>query len=179
MDHIIEAERQKYTKLFHGSYGHGYHGKAAHELLSSTGAPLRILDVGCGHNEFIEARRHLGDFAIGCDIAAPRCDIRCASHELPFRNRIFDFVTCFDVLEHLPSEYIDPTLEAMAACSKQFLFSICYIASIPPEPCLHLTVKPQEWWIKKIQNFGTVEDTGIQSGHHLSGHYLKGKWFKQ
>jgi ubiquinone/menaquinone biosynthesis C-methylase UbiE len=53
---------------------------------------MLILDVGCGN-------RKMGD--INIDIRKEvKPDIVCDIHYLPFRNKIFDLVYCYHVLEH-------------------------------------------------------------------------------
>ena len=71
----------------------------------------RLLDVGCGEGQFL--RRAGKDFdAFGIEIsqagalAAQRvssADVRVGSATaLPYADREFDVITCFDVVEHLP-----------------------------------------------------------------------------
>lgn len=68
------------------------------------------LDVGCAYGYAIEALRSLGYNVIGVDVSkhcvtqarkvSPDFAV-CDAHAIPFKNRAFDLVTCFEVLEHL------------------------------------------------------------------------------
>jgi len=79
----------------------------------TTGAPLRILDVGCGTGYLLHwLRRYAGDNApVGVDIA-PRALHFCRSRgvsklarahagQLPFADQSFDLVICIDLIQHL------------------------------------------------------------------------------
>ena len=53
-----------------------------------------VLDVGCGKKKF-------GDINVEQSIAkSVHPDIICDIHYLPFRDKIFDYVYCYHVLEH-------------------------------------------------------------------------------
>lgn len=73
----------------------------------------RILDLGCGLGYFLATVKRQYD-CVGSDISPtatanckstdPSVEVICATSEAPgLRERAFDAVTCFDVLEHLAS----------------------------------------------------------------------------
>jgi len=80
-----------------------------HNLLDGHGKTA--LDVGCAYGYALNVLRSLGYNAFGIDIS--RYGIRRAKiyatdlvvcdvqKNLPFKDRVFDVVTCFEVLEHL------------------------------------------------------------------------------
>ncbi len=66
-----------------------------------------LLDVGCGRGEMMDIATDLGFAPVnGCEIVAALCtsddvDLIKSASLLPYPDRSFDVVTCFDVLEHL------------------------------------------------------------------------------
>ena len=53
--------------------------------------------------------------------------------DLPIKDKAFDFITAWDVLEHLLEEQVDSAFAEMKRVSKQYAFTICGLAStIPP-----------------------------------------------
>src|SRR5262249_2542541 len=73
----------------------------------------RTLDIGCATGEFTAAARLAGWRALGLDIsltvlaAAQRRHgpwfLRAHGSALPFRSGVFDVVTMFDFIEHMPA----------------------------------------------------------------------------
>lgn len=62
---------------------------ACNPLASTDGLTL---DVGCG-------RRRLGTVNVDLD-SKVKPDVACDIHHLPFRDRLFEYVYCYHVLEH-------------------------------------------------------------------------------
>ena len=79
-----------------------------------------------------------------------------------FTDKEFDFLTAWDVLEHLLPDQIDSALLEMQRVSNRFAFTIAYdYASTPPPKKfsghnLHQTVKEPEWWKEKIEKYAEV-----------------------
>ncbi|MFT7634085.1 MAG: 2-polyprenyl-3-methyl-5-hydroxy-6-metoxy-1,4-benzoquinol methylase [Mariniblastus sp.] len=82
---------------------------------------------------------------------------RLASEELPFEDRWFSLITCFDVLEHLDEPDIDRLLaEVKRTLHSQGMF-FCSVScrtsgvlDINGEN-LHRTVKSTDWWLERIK----------------------------
>src|SRR5690348_11534476 len=69
----------------------------------------------------------------------------------------FDWIFCSDVVEHIPPEYVEVTLNGMASITRKGgLISVCHLESdgadfgmdVGP---LHLSVHPREWWQAKVE----------------------------
>jgi SAM-dependent methyltransferase len=110
------------TRADEGVYGEDYAGfspdpifqaRLRKELRASFIArippPARILDVGCGNGDFLFAAKEIGYAALGIDVSAAAVArvqrrgldaIRGSLPEAPV-ERGFDFVTAWDVIEHV------------------------------------------------------------------------------
>lgn len=135
--------------------------------------PASVLDVGCGHNDFIKAFRDRvpGITATGVDFACPGADTIADMTLLPFGDKEFDILTSYDALEHLLPEDVDAALSEMARVSRRFIFSISYVLSRQEWQGLNLhpTVKSSSWWINRIMRAGG-------NSIKMKGRYITGEW---
>lgn len=173
----LAGERFKYEGIYgspgsHPRYGHTNHGRRALPMLLRWKA-ASVVDVGCGHNEFIQAfrGRRPGVPALGVDFACPGADVRADAHHLPFADKRHDVLTSFDMLEHVPPDLVDDTLAEMARVSRRFIFSISSRESKARWQglSLHPTIRPQEWWKERIAAVGGADV-------RETGGYLTGRW---
>ena len=175
------TEKEKYEGIYnsldsplgqaqYSGYRHTFHGKSAIPIISLKKINS-LIDVGCGHNEFCKHMRKLGVKAVGVDFACKNADLIADAKQLPFENKAFDFVTAFDMLEHLKIDEVPIVLTEFARVSRNFVFSISYRDSVYKwkGETLHPTVKPENWWIEQITSHG---------GHNISkqNRYLLGEW---
>ncbi len=70
------------------------------------------------------------------------------------------WIYCCDVLEHIPSDYVEPVLEAIAS-KMRFggYFSICLKEDLAGKKLghpLHLTVREKSWWEEKLSKYFTI-----------------------
>ncbi len=91
----------------------------------------KALDIGCGIGRITLTLARLGADVTGVDLSEGMlahldriarkeklgkriCTVRSSSVELPFEDQLFDVVTCFGLLEHLPEEVrLKTILEAL------------------------------------------------------------------
>jgi len=166
------GEKWKYDGIYGPGglpgYGHSNHGANALEWLVER--HTSVLDVGCGHNEFVKAWRAYSSVhhGIGVDFACPGADHIGYITELPFQA---DLVTAFDVLEHLPEEEVMPALREMARVSRWYCFSIATSPSriLWQGHNLHPTVRPLDWWHDRIREAGGESEMGPPG-------YVYGRW---
>ncbi len=181
------SEKEKYLDLYNhhddvpgagdilpGKMGGGYGRICWGENMLETLKEWRVsslLDVGCGYGNFCDAATLFVPRVYGLDIASVASgnvisNSRItyldgeASH-LPLEPESVEWITCFDCLEHCLEQDIDHILsEFDRVASKGFALSISY------EPCeqdgvpLHMTVRPEAWWIEKLSRYGTVNKEG-------------------
>ena len=100
---------------------------------SNIVTPGRVLDVGVGRGHFLKHLINSGKAseAFGADIvyseAAKRrldkADLQFRSVvDLDFEDNFFDYVTCFEVLEHLDSYLTDRAIAQLRRVCRQHLF---------------------------------------------------------
>ncbi len=172
-------EKRKYLELYDptSSYaakypegaGSGNHGKGMVEYLKSK-SPQGVLDVGCGQGQFLQSIADDIPNLIGADIASVTAgktieddrvlfiDSDALSLDLP--DNIVDYVVSFDCLEHCLEEDIEDIISNFARMARKgFIFSITYRqahAKSEHGENLHMTVKPESWWISIIEKHANL-----------------------
>jgi 2-polyprenyl-3-methyl-5-hydroxy-6-metoxy-1,4-benzoquinol methylase len=165
---MIEAERIKYQRMW--TEVPGYRTNSPGERLVDTFLSLAQWDKGdwlidCGSGTGRAAKK-LSDAGLNVtmlDITPTATDpdvklsfIEACLWDMPeFPQRgLYDWVYCCDVCEHLPTEHVDAVLDNLATMTGYGAF--LQIAMWPENygkqigETLHLTVKPTEWWMEKI-----------------------------
>ncbi len=115
----------------------------------------RYLDAGCGRGEMVKLAKSLGVEARGCELVPDLCDgvtvINGSLTALPFDDKSFDVVSCYDVIEHLPPEQVDTALDELFRVSRGVvILSTNDKRSHYKDMELHLTRMPRSWWDKKL-----------------------------
>lgn len=115
------------------------------------------LDVGCGRGETLAIAREHGLVAFGTEIVPRLCDgvtvVQADITDLSFDG--FDYVSCYDVLEHLPIEDVGPALNELFRVAKKSLFITTNDHRSPLGGVeLHLTRNPREWWEQEFSKRG-------------------------
>jgi len=121
-----------------------FHNKILAEIVALS--PETFLDAGCG--EGFVCRRIINavpDIALtGCDVSGVALEIAASANpearfvagsvvDLPFADRSFDVVGCFEVLEHLPGDLPRRALTELARVARQAV-----VLSVPHEPMFSL-----------------------------------------
>ena len=122
--------------------------------------PKSIFDFGCGQNIFLECVNKLKSNieTYGYDLGIPKYS--------EFGHKQYELLTSFDVLEHVETEYVDETLkqidsrftkyahlEIATTPAKKSFGDFDYLDMCPSfkNKNMHLTIKPSDWWLKKIE----------------------------
>lgn len=166
-----ERERNKYEELYKDPRkcrGVTWVGTGAKELIKEL-KPTSILDVGTGRGSF---PRWLWEEVPSCmrcwgiDFVMPP-GTECLegrgprqlgiweapAHRIGESDGAVEWVTAFDVLEHLLPEEVDEVLEEFwRVARKGLILSICYKESrLKVDGVgLHMTVRDEGWWKEKI-----------------------------
>lgn len=161
-----EDEVAKYDKLYRENprYRMGEGRKAAvRKLLAEiqTADPGMLLDVGCGRGEAIDIAEELGYDPWGSDAAEEVCYpagkdssgswaetvVCCMAWEQPWSAQHFWTVTCWDVLEHLPPEFVERTIKELGrVCGHRLLMSAASKPDIWDGVDLHISARPYPEW---------------------------------
>jgi cyclopropane fatty-acyl-phospholipid synthase-like methyltransferase len=145
-------------------YGSVNHGGRVQQYIVDEIKPDSVLDVGCGRGQFCLFLDKHGIKTIGLDISAPfpedESNVDWQRRDLmSMLGMSAEWVTSFDVLEHIPEEDIDDVFSVLGCvATKGFVFSICFRDSVfrVQGQSLHPTVRPAEWWKEKLSRLGTV-----------------------
>jgi len=114
-----------------------------------------IVEIGCGNGKLIEKLTVEGFDCTGLDCINNIYELPdYYMHDLndgmlPFSDKQFRWLLCFDVLEHLPEDSIEFVLSEFRRVSLNQVLSIAHYGGPP----LHLTVKDPQWWQEKIAEF--------------------------
>ncbi len=148
-----------------------------------------IIDFGCGTGMASSAFFFEGLSVRMVDIAANCLDekvvhlltlcpekiafIEACLWKLPKFLDQADWIYCCDVLEHLPTKYIDIALFQMASRTKKGGFLQIFLKEEPYgdliEKKLHLTVQSKEWWLDKIKKYWKIDAFGPEiEGYRFS-----------
>jgi len=157
-----------------------------------TLSPTSFLDAGCGEG-FVASRllQAMPELALtGCDLSMEALKVAAAANpqadfvygsvvDLPFPDRSFDVVGCFEVLEHLPGDFPSRAIAELARVSRGTV-----LLSVPHEPLFslanaargkNLNVRPRGSDPDHRQ-FWTQADFGRLVAEHLNVRQLSGSF---
>lgn len=125
--------------------------------------PKTVLDVGCGIGMLVKKLRQMQIDAIGIDYSPdagkdiPKYFQVADIKNIPYPDNSFDMVLCTGVFEHIKEEDIDKAYSEMKRVGGRILATICFKKSNyftmkngKRSPEYHITIKPKEWWEKKL-----------------------------
>lgn len=167
---VLAHEQDKYRRMWaHPAYRQYSPGEQAVATFLG-GLPWKagdsLVDLGCGTGRAGAAlaaaglRVQLLDFCRDAVEVAGLTFIEAVLWALPPGLPRYEWIYCVDVLEHIPPEYVDATLDGMADLTLQggYLQIAC-----TPDGCgaligerLHLTVQPPAWWRAHIARRWTI-----------------------
>jgi SAM-dependent methyltransferase len=120
--------------------------------------PASILDIGCGNGLLCELLVRMKYDVTGLDIVPGPYDRNSynfvlhnmTTGPLPFNGKKpadrFDYCLSFDVLEHLPTKWVEYAVFEMQRVANRIIgTAACFESSI-----LHLTIREPDWWMELI-----------------------------
>jgi ubiquinone/menaquinone biosynthesis C-methylase UbiE len=122
-----------------------------------------ILELGAGKFTLTQAWQNMGMNAWGVEWSEFGCyhyvegAIRAMCQFLPFKPKSFDFVTAFDVYEHIPPEDLDLTLADLARVAREHIAINVPFESINPEDHHHLTKLDRKGWSSLFARYFTED----------------------
>ena len=180
--HTAEREREKYRKMW--LEVPGYRTNSPGEKLVAKFLELAqwdkgdtLIDCGSGTGRAAKRLNEAGLTVLMLDICRESTDVdnrlpfvTACLWDMPFKQR-FDWVYCCDVLEHIPTERVDEVLDNLKAMTGYGAFM--QIALFPDGfgqrigQTLHLTVKPADWWLERIEKRWQIKTWEIEEGRYL------------
>ena len=150
------SETEKYRRCY-ASPKYGLQGarlKRVTQDIEKIPANAFYLDVGCGRGEMVMLANSRGVLAWGIELVPELCGgnvLHGSLDALPFEDKAFDYVSCYDVVEHLPTDEVDHALdELFRICRRVLLITTNDKPSFYQGMPLHLTRKPRAWWDQKL-----------------------------
>lgn len=145
--------KEIYNKLFSRSYSsqnHSYN-KLVVDFANKVGGSM--LDAGCGRGYAARMMIEAGHDVFAIDFSKVCCenylgDIphECADIVTHCNNNTYGGIVCMGVLEHIPPEDIEETIEALAESADSALIAIANHSDIQMDVELHTIQEDEEWW---------------------------------
>lgn len=184
---MYKTEKEKYIDLYDGrlhevyvsfdqrgmsdgGYGRANWGENSISFLNDKKA-RSIMDYGCGYGKFCDLATKTIDKVYGLDIASVTTGNIIDNDKITFidgdgttidlPDNAVDWVTSFDCLEHIAENDLNIVLQEFNRVStKGFVTSIAFTPDSIGGEELHLTVKPKQWWLTKLSDYGKVYEYG-------------------
>lgn len=169
LDQLAIDERAKYERVWMlPEYRLANHGLGLwlcdRDLFPANFASA--LDIGCGNGRLWRAWYESGIDAHAVDHALAAPDTWLAASVRFTRqclwtmhfDRIFDVGVCADVMEHIPPEKVARVLARIAEACDFVVFKIANYPSAFGDAALHLTLQDADWWLAKLQQYGTAAE---------------------
>jgi len=157
---------------FYINYGHTNHGsKWISHLLNNN--ITSWLDVGCGHNELVSSirKKYKKIDSWGIDFSCPSADQICDILDLPFPDKRWDYITAFDVMEHLLPNEVSHALYEMSRVSHRFAFTISFreAYTVVDNVNVHTCIWSKSKWKEEIIKAGGIISKNIDD-------FFQGEW---
>jgi 2-polyprenyl-3-methyl-5-hydroxy-6-metoxy-1,4-benzoquinol methylase len=187
---IEESEKKKYLKAWYIE-GRAYAAYSPGLELSNfvnflgffkVNNVKSILDAGIGSGKLCKKMLSMGFDCHGVDIADNCLDedllhlkdkiltVGTLWDSTLFKENQFDAVVCLDVLEHIPTQYIEQVINNLYKWTKKYvLLQIAlvqdYFGSKVGEP-LHLTVEAKSWWDTKLIKTKVIDEIVLKNNEN-------------
>lgn len=176
-----ESEALKYKECY-GDERYGmptYRRNLVRDVLAATPGET-VLDVGTGRGETLEEADALGKNPMGTETVDDLCNervIKALLPELPFPDKSFDIVTCWEVLEHLLPADVELSINELVRVAKNYIVvSVCEAPHVVGGVNLHPSAMPREKWEellrkatgKEPEYVGNVSAFGVSPAYRVA-----------
>lgn len=149
------------TKLFDGKNFEEKLWKHLKPMIAGS-TSFRFLDYGCGkamhvYRPLIEGKTLLEQFSGKCQALYLYDPGNKMYEKHPGYQNTFDFISCSDVMEHIPEDSVGRVLADISVLTSGLGTCLFSIAGAPAYKSfadgenLHCTVKPIEWWVEQFK----------------------------
>lgn len=133
--------------------------------------PNKILDAGCGQGDVVTYLLSKGFHAVGCDVSDVGVQknnphllqenrfYKTTLSKLPFENNSFDLIFCSEVLEHIPEEEIQATINEFYRVTNNIAFLTISLRPSSENNKYHCTLRPRIWWEDHFIKAGFIKET--------------------
>lgn len=149
-----------YDKLFKMSYNQKNNGYNALTLEFARKIEGKILDAGCGRGHASRMLIEAGYDVFAIEFSSVCCkefldDIphECTDIVTHCKKNRYGGVVCMGVLEHIPYEGIDETIEAISKAADSALFAIANHSDVQCGAELHIIKEVEGWWREKLLQY--------------------------
>lgn len=162
------TEQEKYTKMWgFQEYREVSPGELCADRFIEIANPSHkdtVIDFGCGTGRAsVKIHRLTGCYVEQVDFAenSRDADAKSFTFHLCDLSEPIDvtgtYGFCTDVMEHIEPEKVDSVIKNIMACCSKGFFQISTVhdamGALIGHP-LHLTVRPHEWWNRKLKDLG-------------------------
>ena len=171
-----------YSKIFKTEPGYCYRTvsdkepkhKLTMEFMAKYGDEINsMVDIGAGRGAIVKyfLDNHPNVDVLSADLdnyhryptRFQAIDLSVSEFEL---DKVYDLVTCFDVIEHLAEPHSVDILTKLRPYGKYFLYAIANHSDVHQGYQLHLTRRDREFWDKEISKH--YEIISAENAHHNS-----------
>jgi SAM-dependent methyltransferase len=170
MNQWEKTEQEKYNNAYKNGYTpcgapKDFKSRVCDFIEKHTKHRVKVLDVGCGPAYGYEITKKYNIDYVGIDISSALVPywkhlgvpayVASAAH-MPFDDCSFDFIVCWDVMEHFPEERVQEVFREIVRVGKggslvSFSIGLKEEVGGPKYGQLHLTVKSVDWWIQQLK----------------------------
>jgi ubiquinone/menaquinone biosynthesis C-methylase UbiE len=161
---VEQLEREKYKFQWEHNYLPSKCALPLVDYVTKTSVPQQtLLDIGCGNGITVAKLRERGYRCDGIDITLAGIKgvfnpplIETTLWRMPFADNTYDYTFSTDVLEHIPAEMVEESIQEIIRITKVKTFHC--IASFSHKRYdveLHPTIQPMNWWTGIFEKYNT------------------------
>lgn len=161
MNYKVDVYKNIYDNTYNKVENYNFHNLVKDIYVDVYAAYVngRILDAGCGEGIHLKRMLRNGYNAFGIELSTVCCEkyLCDVPHEntdiLSFsqKGEYFDGLICMDVLEHIPYENINDTIESLSKIADSAFFGIANHSDVLNGIELHLIQKGYDWWLNTLK----------------------------